>query len=286
MKTKAILHLFIVILAFTLISGTAPAATRTWELPTGTGDWFDPLNWDGQTTVPTTGDDVVINAGSSVILSSSTPELASLSLAGTMIFTNWNTSVSATTVTIASGGVMTLPPAFTDTQMSNNVVIVCSNLTVASGGIIDADNKGYAGRDGNGYGPGYGANAGQGWGGGAGHGGQAYKQQLGGAISYGSASAPVAPGSSGFGQNNPGFAGGGVIRIDASGDVTVDGIIRADAEYRTVNNGGGAGGSIWITCHRLLGAGGRIFARGSNGLSSSNGNGAGGRIAIHYDSRS
>ncbi len=74
-----------------------------------------------------------------------------------------------------------------------------------------------------------------------------------------------------------------MIRIDASGDVTVNGTITADGQTPTTNNGGGAGGSIFITCERILGSGGKLLARGGNSKTSNNGNGAGGRIAIHYD---
>ncbi len=78
-------------------------------------------------------DDVQISTVGTVLLTNSTPELASLNLVGTLMFTNWNTTINATNVTVASGGKMTMPAPFTDTQMSNNIVIVCGNLDVAAG---------------------------------------------------------------------------------------------------------------------------------------------------------
>ena len=56
MKTK-----ILGILTLLFMAGGALATTRTWQLASGTGDWFDPLNWDEQTTVPAAGDDVVVS---------------------------------------------------------------------------------------------------------------------------------------------------------------------------------------------------------------------------------
>ncbi len=287
--------------ALTLLVGgarTVAGDARTWEGAVST-DWFDADNWV-EDAVPVAGDDVTIASGTA-LLTNGTPALASLSLTGTLVFTNWNTTLTATNVLIASGGVMTLPPAFANNAMSNNVVIVCSNLTVASGGAINADGKGYAGgvpvgtgsggiRPG--YGPGGGNASFSGHSGGAGHGGFALKlaNETGGRP-YGSPSLPLAPGSGGrsgyvhsIGPHNGGDSGG-AVRITASGDVVVEGVVSADgtkggATY--VGGGGGSGGSILILC-RTLSGNGTLRTNGGDGGESGSGAGAGGRIAIHYD---
>lgn len=101
-------------------------------------------------------------------------------------------------------------------------------------------------------------------------------------------SAPVAPGSGG-GDDNPGGAGGGTVRIHASGAVTIHGDITANGFDATgLNGGGGSGGSIYITCETFHGDGnGLLSVRGGNSGSSTHGRGGpggGGRIAVVYDS--
>ena len=262
---------------------TLSAPLSVWE-SVASGSWTDPATW-GVSIAPKAGGTVNVNAGHVVALDSSTPALAAVAVNGTLSFSNWNTTLNATNVTVASGGVLMPSAAFTASTMSNNVVVVCSNLVIATGGKIDASAKGYAAKGGAGNGPGYGADIGQGWGGGAGHGGHAFKLQSGGAISYGSIIEPVTAGSSGYGQNTPHSPGGGVVRIEADGTVAVDGMIAADAGATTSTTGGGAGGSVYIVCRTLVGSNGKILARGATAnASTSNGNGAGGRVALHYDS--
>lgn len=159
MKSKPIREMpltLLPLLAAMVFCGNASATTRTWATA-GAGTWENGANWGG--TAPQTGDDVVItNAGASVLLSGATPVLSSVTLSRTLVFTNWTTLLTASNVIVQSGGVVTLPPAFTDVQPSNRVWIVCTNLTVASGGAIGVNGKGYAGgpQNSSGYGPGKG----------------------------------------------------------------------------------------------------------------------------------
>jgi len=277
-------------------AGAALAGVRTWQGGVS-ADWFDDGNWLEE-AAPAAGDDVTIAAGT-VLLTAGTPALASLSLTGTLVFSNWNTTLSAAEVTVGGGGVMTLPPAYTNAVMSNNVVVVCSNLTVASGGKIDVDGKGYAGGArfstspaGDGHGPGRGI--GNAYGVGASHGGRGggsvnvYANTVyPGAFAYDTAAAPLYPGSGGGGSATAsgglydGGAGGGAVRIDAAGDVVVDGGILANG---LGGAGAGSGGSIYIVC-RTFGGAGTLSARGGAGYPQHNtgGHGGGGRIAIHYD---
>jgi hypothetical protein len=157
--------------------------------------------------------------------------------------------------------------------MSNRVHVVCTDLTVDSGGAINVDGKGYAA----GYGPGAGPAAG--FGGGYGGQGQNPGMKPGGAP-YGSAQAPLAPGSGGF--STGGTAGGGAVRIEAQGAVTVNGEITADTSGNVAAPG--SGGGIYITCETFAGSGGTVSAEGGYPFySSGNGGGGGGRIAVDYD---
>jgi hypothetical protein len=73
-----------------------------------------------------------------------------------------------------------------------------------------------------------------------------------------------------------GGAGGGVIRIKTTAEVTVDGAIRANG--CDCGDRSGAGGSIWITTGKYAG-GGAIEVRGGNAYWEK---GAGGAVAIEY----
>ncbi len=264
--------------------GSVRAATITW---TGGGDgtnWFDSGNWSAG--VPGNGDGAVINSGS-VALTNVTGDLAALTMnGGTLTFSNWTTKLTATNVWIESGATMTLPAAFTNTAMSNRVWIACSNLFIASGGEIDADGKGYAGGTStrNASGPGAGVNhssnpTGGGYGGTGGG--------SGGGI-YGSTNAPLAPGSGGGGRTTGGSNGGhggGAIRIEASGSVTVNGTISANGGYGNARGGDASGGGIYITCRVFGGTNGIVRAEADNGAQgfAEGGGGGGGRIAVIYD---
>lgn len=268
----------------------AQAATNTW---TGsTGDWFDTNKWS-LLACPADGDVVfVTNANARVVVSNASPQLSALTLSRTLIFTNWNSIVSATTIVFNAGGTATVANAFTDTQVSNNVYFSCSNFTLAAGAAIDVNSKGYASITGGqaraaGYGPAPGqvrSGAGHGGpggnGGGSGPGGQCD-----------STNAPVQPGSSGAMENTTvpvagGYsgAGGGAVRIHASGAVVVHGTIAANGGNASgySGNSGGAGGSVYVTCSTFASTSGVISANGG-AHASSGGGGGGGRIAIVYN---
>lgn len=298
-RTRSGWRAVLCVLALGALCASAFAATYTWN--TTAGDWTNGANWT-PSGPPNNGDDVVItNSGASVILSSSSSNLASLTLSKTLTFTNWNTALTATNITIASNGVMTLPAAFTNDQMSNRVWMVCSNLLVASGGSISTDGKGYKGAPAasgaNGNGPGYGQCApanydasGAGHGGKGGDGGDNTSARLPGGVVYDSTNAPTIPGSGG-GASSVGVAGGnggGAVLIDATGAVTVNGAINANGTAPSGNlySGGGSGGSIYITCNTFAGTfagtNGVISAAGGNG-ETYGGGGGGGRIAVAYN---
>ncbi len=272
-----------------LVAAGSRAAERHWKAGVD-GDWGASANWVGE-AVPAAGDDVFItNAGARVTLAASTPVLGSLALSRTLVFTNWTTALTATNVAILSGGVMTLPAAFTDTGMSNRVCVVCTHFTLAAGGAINADALGYGGGIQNGQGLGGGAfvnnrSSGGGYGGAGGWGGYAGWAAAGGAAN-GSAAAPLAPGSGGASAHTTGYfgaPGGGAVLIVAT-NVTLDGTITANGLNAQRNEAGaGSGGGVQLSCQVLAGNGGLIRANGGNGGTTGGGAGGGGRIAVHYE---
>ena len=309
---------------------SSSAATRTW---TGavSSDWFEPGNWtdgDSNPGIPEDGDDVIVQndrtVAVSVTLTNSTPWLASLKVGDVyncyqearITCTNWTTCIRATNITFGGTAKITCSGPVAEIENMSRVWIKCDTLDLkkerSTGrlGAIDVSGKGYAtagkGVTSKGRGPGgasRGCSASHG-----GHGGMGiismpshyftsddlYPVSL----PYGSAEAPVDPGSSGYSNNNAGSGhGGGVVFIEASGAVTVNGTISADggnsAAYNSNNtdkglqDGGGAGGSVYIMCSTFSGSTGRISANGGGGdhpnTTSTAPAGSGGRIAIVYD---
>jgi hypothetical protein len=289
--------------------------TYTWK-GSADGDWNDSLNWLDESSlkgVPQAGDSVVIPAGGSVTLANSSPRFDSMTVAGTLVMTNWTTCLSADSLTIASGGILTCGAAVASESDLSRVWIRCGDLTVAAGGKINVSGRGYRGgvkkTDGErGYGPGSGYLLG-------GeeeddivfiydsgliiaspsHGGSGAcslnvnRPKVKAAMPYDDPKMPVMPGSGGYSTKwGAGGAGGGAVLIDASGSVTVDGEISADGVNQTTNvrSQPGSGGSICIACLKFSGKG-NISAEGGDGYSSTEVKHAlpagGGSIAIRYD---
>ena len=144
---------------------------------------------------------------------------------------------------------------------------VAGDMTVYAGGSVNATMKGYAKGKGPGS-PGTGS-------GGASHGSEGSN----GKACYGSIFEPVTHGSGGSAAlADYGKPGGGVIKIDVAGDLTVSGSILADSgPGSNAHDGGGAGGSVFLKCATLRGAG-TISARGNL---QGNAAGGAGRIAIY-----
>ena len=316
---------------------SASAAKCTWT-GTSSGYWDDGANWSTG-VAPQAGDDVVINTWINnyfmVTVTNSTPVLNSLKVGETYICRlrtkGWNTCIRANSVTIGKKGVVMCDAGGSDIADISRVWIECGDLTVVKNGTITASIKGYvAVRDGEKYKLGAGP--------GAGLGSKQYFGQSGGAhggyggicrgratIPYGDPSAPETPGSSGsvsgwaseiwrnpsaewnngttISAENIGnvVPGGGVVRIDATGTVTVNGAILANS-CDTVACGAysndqtaGAGGSIYITANAIKGQNGTIRADGGSSSCPTNylasnviagAVGGGGRIAIKYNPES
>ena len=313
-----------------LTSLAVNAGTVTWV--GGDGDWNDASNWrngENVAVVPAAGDDVEIRSDSAltVVLGTATPALASLTLGGgsaesKICVTNWSACIEAAVVKIAANGVLTCQGAFEKSDMGR-VWIKCVDLDVASGGKIDVASCGYLAdeKTASGVKDGHGPGAAVRYGMGASHGGVGGMNVYGANsipmvyvtasydnVLYDDPAAPVEPGSSG--RSSPyarGGNGGGAVRIEATGRVTVSGSILASGQetssatlgaWATNSHGtGGAGGSIYITCDTFAGTNGVILADGGDGhftclRTTDNkpyavGNygdcvGGGGMIAIHY----
>ena len=178
-------------------------------------------------------------------------------------------------LTIASGGLLTI-----SSTQSTLDLLVFNNVNVASGGVIAVDGEGYS----QGGGPGAGQSVDQD-GSGAGYGGMGGASAAGpGGASYGSSNQPVDFGSGGGFGGGPlsgGSEGGGALRLNVGGVLTVDGQISADGEPGLQDDsGGGSGGSIWVTAGTLAGNG-QFTADGGAGELYGGGGGAGGRIALY-----
>ena len=95
---------------------------------------------------------------------------------------------------------------------------------------------------------------------------------------YGSMFEPTAHGSGG---KNDTTHGGGVVKIKCAGDMTVNGVIRADGkQYQDGYGRSAAGGSVWLDIGGEFSGAGEITARG--GLILYDNAASGGRIAIYY----
>ena len=97
---------------------------------------------------------------------------------------------------------------------------------------------------------------------------------------YGSSNAPLDPGSGGGGYTSMcGGNGGGLIRIEASKTVSVNGALLANGEAYGKFSGSGSGGGIFIHCKIFNGEPtGYLQAKG--GDKSGHASGGGGRIAV------
>ncbi len=148
-------------------------------------------------------------------------------------------------------------------------VTVGKDLALDEGVTIDVTARGYA----NGPGGGSGASGGS-------HGGQGGMNTGALGPTYGSALAPIDPGSGGGGTAH---SGGGAVILHVSGHTALDGAIVANGEdFRASIVGAGSGGSVYLRTATMDGTG-TISANGGEGDfadSSDVQSGGGGRISI------
>jgi hypothetical protein len=193
------------------------------------------------------------------------------------------------------------PGVWTNWNTNNTlgaVLFRVGSLTVTTNAGFNADNLGYSGGRSNilstnafyGCGPGGGFYAAQVGSGGYGGFGGYYQTNASSFYGkpYGSATNANRHGSGGGMQSDtrrwPGPAGhgGGLIWIQASGDVTLDGTLRANGQTNTAYNGAGSGGGILVqAAGKFTGApGSLLIARGGSASTYNAGGAGGGRIAV------
>jgi hypothetical protein len=225
----------------------------------------------------------------------SAPALIDLTVSGGAV--GQTPSVIDPTLTLAgllvqSNGLITALPATVSLSQvvslntENVSLVVLGDATVATNAAISVDGKGYDGLTPGGGGPGAGVMLSGGSGSGGGYGGAGGASASGepGGAAYGSSQQPVNWGSRG-GLPTTGFAslsqGGGAIRMEVQGTLTVNGTLSANGIGGVFPaSGGGAGGSVWLSASTLAGHG-AITANGGAGEPSGGGGGGGGRIAIY-----
>lgn len=250
------------------------------------GDFAEPSNWsDG--IGPTADAQILLDADASFVLNADCSVRAILATGGTSLFQPGTARLTATeTLTVASGATVSLNVPCTvglgvsiesggvltheattkaAPALTNRLdLTVLGDMTVFAGGKVDVSEKGFVDKaksEGNGL-PGsayasIGSNSGNNKG-----------------RTYGSVVAPTDPGTASGNSNEN--AGGGILRLDVHGTLTVDGEIRADGRRGPY---GPTGGSIWITAGQLVGADTGLI-QAAYSAQSYDGTGSGGRISI------
>ena len=249
----------------------------------GDGNWNDPTQWEGL-LVPAAGEHVTLAAGGRITLTPDGTRYGEVTLGGsgesptTLVLTGWDKPFAADAVRVAANGTLTHAGPVTDDGITNRVYVVCDSFVVDAGGAVDVSEKGWSGGVFNSHKGGYGPGAGKDYAMGGfhlGRGGRSRHAPASFVQTYDDPLQPSLPGSGvyrgvSFAQSS--CAGGGVVRLVVAGDVTVNGVIRADgadADRQTSDfnpqTSGAAGGSVWITAEGTLSGSGSITADGGDG---------------------
>lgn len=170
-----------------------------------------------------------------------------------------------TAINASSGGTEENPHGAGVTIHSNNIVI-------EAGGALSADGQGFYPRQG----PGTTTSAASNGASYGGYGKGVDSQRR--TFAYGSVLAPTALGSGG-GSTYAG-PGGGAIKLDVSGTVTIDGTLSA-VGHGCKMSGAGSGGSLWIMANTIAGSG-LINASGGDDYWGTGYSGGGGRIRLEW----
>lgn len=219
-------------------------------------------------------DSVLVNGGT-ITVGTATAD-ADITLDGGSIFEVTGDNMWVAGSLLLTGN-STLRHAATTASQVYRLVVQAGNVVIAAGSAVDVSARGYTatrsfqntttlGSQGNSGGS---------------HGGlgAAGSQAKVVGTTYDSLWSPDEPG--GGGGNSQ---GGGVVRLVVSGNLTVNGAIRANGAYGTV--GGAAGGSIYIEAHTLDGTGIMEVKGGAGETCCGYGaaGGGGGRLAVYYQS--
>lgn len=301
-----------------------------WDGGGADDDWCTDANW-GNNSEPGTStavsiDTTVLGAGVTVTTSGCVTEgnnlkFSTLTIGGSSTATlevQQNINSSSANITIASGGVVQQKTTTTQTitgtlliqsggklthtdnstAQSYEVDFSAATITIDNGGSIDADALGYDANQGETGGKGGGAACA---GGGGAHGGNGGASQTwggctsSGGTAYGSSTNPITMGSGGGTRSGntatTASQGGGYIKLNVTGTITINGTITADGAASTGASGGygfggGAGGGINVSAAVIAGTPQSITATGgaSSNESIDGGGGGGGRIYFGYSS--
>ncbi len=255
------------------------AATVTYTGSTSS-TWNTAANWSTG-SVPTSADAVTISGSSATtvtIYSGQVANFSSLTIGGGTATTTVvliGTIGTGTDITILPNGVLeqknnvpqtisgTLTVGGMLTHTANNttqayvVDFTAQTITINAGGSVDVMGRGYASSAGLGSGPGGGA--GDTYAGGGGHGGNGANGNYNGVgdqggVAYCDITNVNTIGSAG-GRATTGGKGGGLIRLNAAGTVTINGSILANsgAGINNTTAGGGAGGGVKIVGGTITG---------------------------------
>ncbi|MDD5643966.1 MAG: Ig-like domain-containing protein [bacterium] len=271
--------------------------TYIWDNGSGDGLWSNPLNWDRKSGVPGPGDAVVFRVQGAVGTTANCTadivvnNLGSITLESTytgILYLNTDFVGDSNEITLS--GDLTLHPGTriickgdTDGVPVNGlgISIKAANINIAATATIDAYIQGFTYLQGPGKtgSSSYRRN-------GAAHGGYGGRgtDAATNTKSYGSITQPTSLGSGGGYYNGGSATGGGAVKLTASGTLTVNGTINANAQDSTGEwQAGAAGGSIWLSAATLTGTGTITAIGGQEGnLQYGCGGGGGGRIAIYY----
>ena len=154
-----------------------------------------------------------------------------------------------------------------------------SDINVTGGGYLGSTGPGAGGSEGTfGGGGAHGGNGGTGTTWTPSSGGTAYDNPL-APTDFGSGAGYVAY------ENHAGAAGGGAVRLNVQGNLTLNGQLLAQGANPTGDGSGGAGGSIYLTAATFAGSG-TIAANGGNvNRGDLADGGGGGRIAVEYTTK-
>jgi hypothetical protein len=247
------------VLTALLIAGTA-SAQNTWN-GSSDGAWTNPANWSlGH--VPTSGEDVVVPSGTTY-----SPELPAGTNPPAGAYNSFWVQSGQTVTCLGDTGVVNYASGgTTNNPHGGGVTINTGSATID--GSLDADGQGFPTKTGPGAGTGHHSPGA--------HGGIGYRDN-GSDVNrkvYGSIQEPTA-----LGSGASGGVGGGAIKVNCTGGLTVDGEITADAPN---NNDPGTGGSIWLVCSTFAGSG--EITADSDRVGRYTGS-SGGRVSIEYSTK-
>jgi hypothetical protein len=289
--------------------------TNATPITTSDGTVFNSVEVEGGAVINMTGGftsehDVVVNDSQLTLMNSQLVTGAAMTVSGDLTLDNSGLSVTDRLMVsgeIALRNESTLSHAGATPTTVSRLDIDAKDITIESGSKINVTGKGYLGwyQGADPYYYAYGmtrdpetgvptvkiGSAGQN---GGSYGGSGGKYSTGKVNSeYGDPMNPNEAGSGGgagyYYGLMPGGSGGGLVRLNARGMLTLDGSIIADGQGADYNGGSGSGGGIRIEAGTLSGgSSGSISAQGGSGVGTypNGGAGGGGRIAVYYTDNS